>query len=61
MPEWRTSSYTDSGTCVAVANLDTNVAIRNSQHPDRNTLTIPIADMKNFIAACKTGEFDDLS
>jgi len=59
---WRTSSYTDRGNCVAVAECaDGDVAVRNSNHPDAGTLTFPAEAMHAWIAGIKAGEFDDLS
>lgn len=58
---WRISSYsTNGGSCVAVADLGDTVAIRNSNHPDRATLALPAGAIAAFIAASKSGEYDDL-
>jgi hypothetical protein len=61
-PRWRISSFsTNNGSCVAVAAVDDTVAIRNSNHPDRNTLTLDPAAMAAFVAACSAGECDNLT
>lgn len=60
-PVWRTSSFTDNGTCVAVADLGGHVVVRNSNRPEAGTLTFSVANMRAFIAACRAGEFDDLA
>jgi hypothetical protein len=59
---WRISSYsTNNGSCVAVAESDGAVAIRNSIHPDRGTLGFDPSAVAAFVAACSAGELDDLT
>jgi hypothetical protein len=56
---WRTSSYSGSnGDCVAVAENAGSVLVRNSNHPDRGTLSLSAHAMANFVAACAAGEWD---
>jgi Domain of unknown function (DUF397) len=57
---WRTSSFTDNGTCVEVADNGDGILVRNSNHPDAGTLTFTRAEMAAWVAGCKAGEFDDL-
>lgn len=65
--QWRTSSFTDSGTsnggtCVEVAALsDGRVAVRNSNHPDAGAVYFTRAEMTAWIKGIKAGEFDDLA
>jgi hypothetical protein len=65
--QWRTSSFTDSGTsnggtCVEVAALpDGRVAVRNSNHPDGGAVCFTRAEMHAWIQGVKAGEFDDLA
>ena len=58
---WRKSSYSVTGECVEVADLDENIAIRNSNDPDAGTLVVHRAEMAAWIAGVKAGEFDDLA
>jgi hypothetical protein len=58
---WRMSSYTDRGSCVAVACRGTDVAVRNSNWPDAGTLLFSVQAMHAWIAGIKAGEFDDLT
>lgn len=59
---WRTSTYSaNGGTCVAVADIGGQVAVRNSQHPDRGTLQLDPDAMAAFVASCRAGEMDDLA
>ncbi|HEV7763122.1 MAG TPA: DUF397 domain-containing protein [Acidimicrobiales bacterium] len=37
------------------------VALRNSQHPDRGTLSLRGSAVASFVAACRAGELDDLA
>lgn len=60
--KWRISSYSaNNGSCVAVADLDGTVLVRNSNQPDRATLALPRDAMAAFVAASKAGEWDDLA
>lgn len=60
-PRWRISSYSASnGSCVAVADLGEDVAIRNSNRPAAGTLTFPAAVMAAWVEGVKAGEYDDL-
>jgi hypothetical protein len=59
--DWRTSSFTDRGNCVAVAELDDGrVALRNSNRPQSGTLLLSRPALHAWIAGLKAGEFDDL-
>lgn len=60
-PTRRTSSYSDNGTCVEVAQDGEQVAVRNSQHPEAGTLRFTRAELAAWVAGCKAGEFDDLT
>ena len=58
---WRKSSYSSSnGTCVEVAADGANVYVRNSNHPERGTLTLSVETWQAIIAGAKSGELDDL-
>ncbi|MGH3873260.1 MAG: DUF397 domain-containing protein [Pseudonocardiaceae bacterium] len=65
--QWRTSSFTDSGTsnggsCVEVAVLpDGRIAVRNSNHPDAGTVLFTRPEMDAWLKGVKSGEFDDLA
>jgi hypothetical protein len=58
--QWRTSSYTDRGNCVAVAwCLDGHVALRNSNHPEAGIVVFTPTAMHAWIQGIKAGEFDN--
>jgi hypothetical protein len=65
--QWRTSSFTDTGTanggtCVEVAALpDDRIAVRNSNYPDAGAVYFTRAEMDAWIKGVKAGEFDDLA
>lgn len=60
--EWRKSSYSGSGgSCVELADLGDEIAVRNSNRITAGTLTIDRAAIAGFVAACKAGKFDDLA
>lgn len=55
---WRTSSYTNSGeTCVEVADLGSNRAVRDSTNPTGPTLRFTVAAWSAFTTGIRTGEF----
>jgi hypothetical protein len=59
---WRKSSYSvGNSDCVELAAADDSVFVRNSNHPDRGTLTLHGGAMAAFVAACRAGDLDDLS
>lgn len=55
---WRKSSYSTGGNCVEISE---GMRIRNSQHPERGTLSLNSTAMAHWIAGIKRGEFDDLA
>lgn len=59
-PTWRTSSYTDNGKCVEVADVGA-VLVRNSNQPDRGTLAFERTAFAAFVAGCASSELDDLT
>lgn len=60
-PVWRISSFsTNNGSCVEVADLGGTVAVRNSNHPSRGTISFSLNAMAAFVAASAAGEYDDL-
>jgi uncharacterized protein DUF397 len=65
MPElnWRTSSFTDNGTCVEVADLpDGGRLVRDTKLGDASpVLQYTAAEWRAFVAGVKAGEFDDLT
>lgn len=57
--EWRTSSYTDNGTCVEVAKLPNGGrAVRQSNDPTGPVISYTRPEWDAFIAGVKAGEFD---
>jgi hypothetical protein len=59
---WRKSARSSAqGNCVELAKLSgTEVAIRNSRHPQGPALIFTDAELDAFLAGVKDGEFDDL-
>lgn len=58
--DWRTSSYSNNGTCVEVADLpDDSRLVRDTKHGGRGpVLRYTAAEWQAFIAGVKAGEFD---
>ena len=57
---WRISSFSgQNGSCVAVAESGDTVLVRNSNHPDRGTVSVSPGAMAAFVAACARGEMDE--
>jgi hypothetical protein len=56
---WRKSTFSAAnGDCVEIAQTDQLVYLRNSNHPDRGTLTLPRAAVAGFVASCAAGDLD---
>ena len=60
---WQKSRWSNpSGNCVEVASLPGGgVAVRNSRHPSGPALVYTRAEISEFLAGVKGGEFDDLA
>lgn len=60
---WRISSYSAAnGNCVEVGTDDGPVVmVRNSTRPDAGTLSLASGAFAAFVAACRSGELDDLT
>jgi len=59
---WRKSTYSATkGDCVEVSEDGGLVHVRNSLHPGRGTLGLVAPAVADFVAACATGELDDLA
>ncbi|MEW2494053.1 DUF397 domain-containing protein [Streptomyces nodosus] len=53
---WRKSSFSGGGEgndCVEIANVDTHIAVRDSNAPARGTLTFPAEAFGVFVEALK--------
>jgi hypothetical protein len=63
MTEWRTSSYSNNGTCVEVADLpDGGRLVRDTKLGEASpVLRYTAAEWRAFIAGVKAGKFDDLT
>jgi len=59
--QWRKASFSATAECVIVAEIDTEVALRNSNHPGAGTLLFSRGVLSAWVAGCKLGEFDDLT
>lgn len=57
---WRKSSFSTGGECVALMDLGEKVDLRNSNFPGRTTLRVDRAAIAALIAACRSGELDDV-
>ena len=59
---WRKSHRSSAqGNCVEAARLSSSqVAVRNSRHPDGPALIFPDAEVRAFLQGVKDGDFDDL-
>lgn len=60
---WRTSTYSDSKECVALAPTSDPglVAMRNSKDHSQGTLLVPRGALAHLITRIKTGALDNLS
>jgi hypothetical protein len=59
---WRKSTYSATkGDCVEVAEDGELAQVRNSNHPERGSVCLPAPAMADFVAACATGDLDDLA
>ncbi|NEB89028.1 DUF397 domain-containing protein [Streptomyces anulatus] len=59
--QWvKARSSQGDGNCVELAKLDSGVAIRNSRFPSSGALLYTPEEVRRFIAAAKSGEFDHL-
>lgn len=59
-PLWRTSSASDLVECVAVANLDGTIGVRNSRDPSGVTLILPREEFGRWVERIKAGDYDQL-
>ncbi|MGO4422728.1 DUF397 domain-containing protein [Streptomyces sp. NPDC000941] len=60
---WQKSSYSGQGegdACVEVASMGDDIALRESDDPDRVVITTP-AKLGSLLAGIKSGEFDRLA
>jgi Domain of unknown function (DUF397) len=55
---WRTSSFSDSGTCVEIAKVDDHIAVRHSRNTDGTVLIFTVEEWRAFVAGVREGEFD---
>ncbi|SPT59428.1 DUF397 domain-containing protein [Actinomadura madurae] len=57
---WRKSSYSsqEGGTCVEVANLHTNVSVRDSTDPHGPVLHFERHAVADLVSRIKSGEFN---
>jgi uncharacterized protein DUF397 len=57
---WRTATFSGQVECVAVANLDGTVGVRNTRDPKGPTLIVPRPAFGLLVERAKAGEYDDL-
>ena len=60
---WRKAkaSGANGGSCVEIADTDTEILMRNSKRLGEGTLPFTRTELACFIEGCKAGEFDDLT
>jgi hypothetical protein len=58
---WRKSTFSTTGECVAVADVGTAIALRNSNRVRGTVLPFGRAALGRWIDGIKAGEFDDLT
>jgi hypothetical protein len=59
---WRKSSFSDpDGTCVALAEVEGGIAVRNTNRPEDPPLVLSRRQVAGLLAAIKAGALDDLS
>lgn len=56
-PVWRKSRRCESSTCVEVAELGTDIAIRDSKRPDGPTLVFSRTEWDAFVEGVHDGDF----
>jgi hypothetical protein len=57
---WRVSRTCDSGACIMVARNGDFVVFGNTSRPDGPTYSYTKVEWKEFLAAAKLGDFDDI-
>ncbi len=55
---WRRSSRCDGGTCVEVADLDTEIGVRDAKRTDGPVLRFSRSSWTAFVAGVQAGDFD---
>jgi hypothetical protein len=55
---WRRSRHCANGSCVEVAYLDTQIAMRDSKHQDGPVLRFTPSEWTAFLDGVRTGDFD---
>ena len=55
---WKKSTYSSTDSCVEVAFVDTQVAVRDSKHRDGAILLFTPVEWEAFIGGVRHGEFD---
>lgn len=63
MTAWRVPAGCEAGTCIEVAELAAvgYIAIRCPADGDRQTIAATRAEFAALVAACRAGEYDDLT
>lgn len=56
--EWRKSTRSNAASCVEVAVVDAQVAVRDSKHRDGAILLFTPVEWEAFIGGVREGEFD---
>jgi hypothetical protein len=58
---WRKSTFSAGGECVGVAEVGSEVALRNDNRPEMGALWFSRRQLAAWVAGCKAGELDDLT
>jgi hypothetical protein len=58
--QWRKSRRSGAGNCVELAEIGSDIAVRNSRFPDGPALVYTRSEIEALILGIKDGDFDDL-
>ncbi len=59
--DWRVSRTCESGACVRIARRDESVLIGNTRNPEGPFSEFTVEEWRNFLAAVKLGDFDNIA
>ncbi|HET8684598.1 MAG TPA: DUF397 domain-containing protein [Micromonosporaceae bacterium] len=56
-PDWRRSRRCESSACIEAALVGSDVAVRDSKHPDGPVLRFSLAEWDAFVDGVQAGDF----